>query len=129
MQRPPRRSLRRDPLRARVTSTCPAAAFEQSRAAVFSAAPRNPSSTGTASPRSMPTPTGAAAWGRRHLLGANRLQLHGGSYRLVRRQEHGQRLVATQLDHAAAASLDRVTRQLGEPLGEPRSLQRRLALA
>src|SRR5204863_9090614 len=49
-----------------VTSTWPAAAFEQSRAAMLSATPRYPSSTGTASPTSIPMPTGSgnigSAW-------------------------------------------------------------------
>ena len=55
------------------------------------------------------------------LLGENRLQLHSRSYRLVRRHEHRQRLVAAQLDDAATASLNGVSRKLGEPRGELRS--------
>ena len=82
-----RRSLLHDPPARSVTSTCPAAACEQSRAAVFSAAPRNPSSTGTASPTSMPTPTSRGSVGSAAtLLGARRLQLRGCSHGLGRRR-------------------------------------------
>ena len=44
----------------------------------------------------------------------------GRSHGLVGRLEHGQRLIAAQLDHAAASGLDRVAGELGEPLSEPR---------
>ena len=46
-----------------VTSTWPAAAFEHRRAAMFSATPRKPSSTGIASPQSTPMPTGSGSSG------------------------------------------------------------------
>jgi hypothetical protein len=52
------------------------------------------------------------------LLGARGLELDRGPHRLRRGLEHGQGLVAPQLDHSAPSRLHGISGQIGEPFGE-----------
>ena len=61
------------------------------------------------------------AWIRDRLADESLLQVGCGAQRLACRVEHGERLVAAQLDEGAAGRLDRIARELGKARREARS--------
>ena len=60
-------------------------------------------------------------------LAACLLELERGAHGLRRRVEHGKGLVASELDHPSAPSLDGVSREIGELRRETRGASRRRA--